>query len=307
MKTRRRVRVRASLALGILLVLAFAAVALAAPLLAPPQNEDPYVIPRDGFSTVPKPPRPGHPLGTLEGQSDIFYGLVWGTRIAFRLGLIITVGRALIGVLLGLISGYYGGLTDATLMRFTDAFLAFPLMAAAMVMLVIFGDILNALPSGGRLLMSSRIEMVLIVSLILFGWMAYARLIRGNVLAEREKEYVQAAHAVGAKNGRIMLRHLLPNVTHGLFVLLASDVGAMVVFVAAFSFMGFGATSQSELRADWGQMLSLARNWIIGGSPGNPFEFWYTYVPVSAAIVLFSIGWNLVGDGLRDALDPRLR
>lgn len=303
----RRLLSRPSLFVGLLAILAFALVALAAPIIAPPQSDDPYVIPRDGFSPIPAPPRPGHPLGTLEGQSDIWYGLVWGTRVAFRVGLTITIGRALIGVLLGLIAGYYGRWVDATLMRITDAFLAFPLMAAAMVMLVIFGDILNTLPSGGRLLMSNRIEFVLIIALILFGWMPYARLIRGNMLAEREKEYIQAARSIGVKNRRMIFRHLLPNVTQGLFVLLAADVGAMVVFVAAFSFMGFGATTQSELKADWGQMLSLARNWIIGGSPGNPFEFWYTYIPVSAAIVLFSIGWNLIGDGLRDVLDPRLR
>jgi peptide/nickel transport system permease protein len=298
--------VRPSLIGGFAIVLVFALIAVAAPLLAPPKGESPYIIPRDGFSPQPAPPSPGHPLGTLESQSDVFYGLIWGTRVAFRIGLIITVGRAFIGVIVGLVSGYYGRWVDATLMRITDAFLAFPTMAAAMVMLVLFGDILQSMASGGRLMMTDRIETVLIIALVLFGWMTYARLIRGNVLAEREKEYVQAARAVGVRNRRIILRHLLPNAIQGLFVLVASDIGAMVVTVAAFYFIGFGGTSKAQLQANWGDMLSLSRNWIIG-SPSNAFEYWYTYIPVSAAIILFSVGWNLVGDGLRDVLDPRLR
>jgi peptide/nickel transport system permease protein len=154
--------------------------------------------------------------------------------------------------------------------------------------------------------MVRRIETVMLVALIVFGWMSYARVVRGNVLAEREKEYVQAARATGVGGWRILFRHMLPNVTQGLFVLAAADVGAMVVLVAAFNFIGFGATGQGEMPAEWGQILNVARNWIIG-SPGNAFEYWYTYVPISAAIVLFAIGWNLIGDGLRDALDPRLR
>ncbi len=302
----RRTFIRPSLFMGLVIVILFAVIAIIAPILAPPQGDSPYIIPRDGFSPLPAPPTRGHPLGTLESQSDVFYGLVWGTRVAFRIGLIITVGRALIGVLVGLVAGYYGGWLDAVLMRTTDAFLAFPTMAAAMVMLVLFGDILQSMASGGRLMMTDRIESVLIVALVLFGWMTYARLIRGNVLAEREKEYVQAAQAVGVRNRRIMFRHLFPNSIQGLFVLVASDVGAMVVLVSAFNFIGFGGANKSQLQASWGHMLSLARNWIIG-SPSNAFEYWYTYIPVSAAIVLFSVGWNLVGDGLRDALDPRLR
>lgn len=286
------------LAVGGLILLAFGVIAIAAPLLAPPEGESPYLLPRDGLASLPKPPCPSHPLGTMSGQYDVFYGLVWGTRVAFRIGLSITLGRALIGVLWGLLSGYYGGLLDALLMRITDAFMAFPIVAVAMVMVALFRQPLWLEPMGGR------IEQIIILTLVLFGWMPYARLVRGNVLAERHKQYIEAALSVGALNRRILFRHLLPNVTQGLFVLIASDIGAMTVLVAAFSFIGL--TGGFNPRADWGEMLSIARNWVIG-TRGNAFEYWYTYLPASLCIVLFALGWNLVGDGLRDVLDPRLR
>jgi len=299
----KRILSNAELTTGGLIVLAFAVVAIAAPLIAPPEEESPYLLPRDGIGTLPKPPRPGHPLGTMEGQYDVFYGLVWGTRVAFMVGLLITLGRTLIGVLLGLVSGWYGGLLDGLLMRITDAFMAFPSMAVAVLMSALFGGVGLSSLSRARTIMPGRIEQIIILTLVLFGWMQYARLIRGNVLAERNKEYIHAATSIGAPSGRILFRHLLPNVTHGLFVFIASDIGAMVGLVAAFYFIGL--TGGSEPRADWGEMLSTARNWIIG-TPGNAFEYWYTYLPVSLSIVLFVIGWNLVGDALRDVLDPRL-
>ncbi len=238
----------------------------------------------------------------------MYYGLVWGTRAAFRLGLIITLGRAVIGILLGLVSGYYAGLTDSFLMRFTDAFLAFPIIAVVMVTVALFGHELLEMPDGARRPFPNgpRTELVIILTLIVFGWMAYARLVRGNILSEREKEYMQAAKSVGVTNRRMLFRHLLPNSTHGLPVLIASDIGMMVVWMAAFNFMGLIRGQRSMMVADWGQMLSFARNWIVG-TPANAFAYWHTFIPVSLAIVLFSVGWNLIGDGLRDVFDPRLR
>lgn len=296
-----------SLTLGFLIVLAFLLVAAAAPVLAPPGDEDnPYLLPREGFGLVPEPPNSDHPLGTLPRQYDIFYGLIWGTRSALKLGLFVAVGRLVAGLLLGLVSGHYGKAVDALIMRFTDAFLAFPIAAAVMVTVALFARDLHTLQSGRMFLLPSREEQVVIVTLVVFGWMAYARLLRGNVLAEREKEYMQAAIAIGAAGRRVMFRHLLPNVTQGLFVLVASDIGAVVVLVAAFTFIGLIPRSGGALEANWGQMLAVARDWIIG-SPANAFQHWYTYIPVSLVIVLFSMGWNLIGDGLRDLLDPRLR
>jgi peptide/nickel transport system permease protein len=148
------------------------------------------------------------------------------------------------------------------------------------------------------------IEPYIALTLISFGWMSYARLMRGNVLAERNKEYVQASIAVGAPHRRILFRHLLPNVSQSLLVLVASDIGAMVALVAALNYLGLVQGSWGILTANWGEMLNASRDWIV--TPGTAFEYWYTFIPPSLAIVLFSAGWNLVGDGLRDVLDPRL-
>jgi peptide/nickel transport system permease protein len=297
-----------SLVVGSLLILAFLLVAAAAPLIAPPTGEDnPYLIPKHGFQVLPQPPSREHPLGLMSRQYDVLYGLVWGTRTALKLGLLVMLGRLLIGGPLGLFSGHYGRLVDAAIMRVTDAFMALPIVAAVMVTLALFAKEVQAMPGGRMLLMPTREEQVLILTLVAFGWMPYARLVRGNVLSEREKEYMQAARAIGAGNSRAIFRHLLPNVTQGMFVLSASDIGAVVVLITAFTFIGLVQPSTGQMEADWGQMLSASRDWIIGGSPSNAFKYWYTYLPVSAAIVLFSMGWSMIGDGLRDIMDPRLR
>lgn len=137
-------------------------------------------------------------------------------------------------------------------------------------------------------------------------WVPYARLIRGNVLSEREKTYIKAARSVGIPRWRLIWRHLFPNSTNGLIALITSDIGAAIVLVTAFTFIGIITKDLGAMRADWGLMLSSSRDWIVG-APREAFKYWYTYMPVSLAIVLFSTGWSLVGDGLRDALDPRLR
>jgi peptide/nickel transport system permease protein len=303
----RRILAHPSMLAGLLVILAFAVIALAAPLLLPPTDTDsPYQIPRFGYSPQPAPPDAEHPLGLLPKQYDILYGLVWGTRIAFQVGLGVTLARLAIGALIGLVSGYLGRWIDALIMRIIDAFLSFPIVAAAMVMVSLYGRELIVGLSGRAYLMPHGEEKVIMVTLIAFGWMSYARLVRGNVLAEREKEYIQAARAGGVGHVRLILRHLWPNVRQGLFVLAASDVGAVVILVATFAFIGLVTPPFQHMEADWGQMLTAARDWIVG-APNDAFIYWYTYLPVSAAIVLFSIGWNLIGDGLRDLLDPRLR
>jgi peptide/nickel transport system permease protein len=284
------------LLLGVVIVLSFAAVAIAAPFISPAEGEDPYTMPRASYRIQPEPPVPGHPLGTTEQSFDVFHGLVWGTHIAFRIGLSVTVGRAIIGLVVGLIAGYYGGWLDAVIMRATDGFLAFPVVPATLVMLTFLGPSRFATVGAG-----SGVDLIVVLSLIVFGWMQYARLVRGNVLAERSKQYVEAAVAVGARGRHIIWRHILPNVPQGLFVLIASDIGAMVVLGAVFTFLGL---SGRRGLADWGYMLNIGRNWIVG-TPANAFQYWYTYVPPIAAIVLFSMGWSLIGDGLRDVLDPR--
>ena len=291
---------------GILIILAFAAVAIAAPKIAPPiEGESPYYLPRDGYKGIPLPPNEAHPLGTLPRQYDVFYGLIWGTRMAFLVGLSITLGRTLIGGLLGLTSGYFGGFLDSLVMRITDTFMAIPAVAAAAILYALFGEIGQPMKPS-QILLSSKNEQIIIIALVAFGWMQYARLLRANVLSEREKEYVQAAISIGVPRGRILFKHLLPNSIRGLLVLIASDIGAMVATVSVFYFIGLIGESPYGFLADWGLMLSASRDWIVSAS-SKPFEFWYTYVPASTAIVLFTVGWSMIGDGLRDVLDPRTR
>ncbi len=299
MKSVRHLLRNRELVLGCLVVLGYAVIALAAPRIAPPGAGDPSLLPMDGslLTIFPRPPGPGHPFGTMAGNYDIFYGIIWGSRIAFQVGLSIALGRALIGVAVGLVSGYYRGFVDELLMRITDAFTAFPIVAAALVILLIFSGAFGGGTTGAQNSLS--------LALVLFGWMRYARLVRGNVMTERAKEYVSAAVAAGAKQRRVLLRHILPNVaSKGLLVLLASDIGGMVVIMAMFRFLGLFLTGMDRPLADWGQMLAISRSWLIP-TVGNPFQYWYVYTPPALALILFGIGWNLIGDGLTEAFDPR--
>lgn len=274
--------------LGLLLLVFFIIVAALAPLLAPPRpNRDPYMIPRDGFRIEPEPPSSEHPLGTTEGQYDILYGIVWGTRTAFRIGVIVVGFGVAIGIAIGGISGFYGARIDELLMRATDIFLSFPFLVAAMVLTTILGKGLTNM----------------MIALIAFGWMDHARLIRSEVLRIKEMEYILAARACGATNLRLLLRHIVPNAIFPVLVSASMATGTMVVTAAALSFLGVG----TELGyADWGQMISFSKSWIVGKG-SDPFAYWYTVVYPGMAIFLFMLAWTFMGDGLRDILDPRLR
>lgn len=274
--------------IGITLILAFVVVASLAPLLAPPPEGhiDPSRIPRDGFSPVPQPPSEEHTFGTTEGQYDIFYGVIWGTRSAFQVGLTVIGVILAIGIVLGSIAGYFGGIVDEIVMRVTDVFMALPALIFAMAIVVALGPSLNNV----------------IIALIVTGWPSYARLIRGDILATREEDYVEAARGIGASNLRIIISHVLPNSIYPALVMASLDIGAVVLAAAALSFLGLGAPEGS---ADWGQLISFSRNWIVG-TPGNPLAYWYTVAIPGLFIVFFVLGWNLLGDAFRDILDPRL-
>ena len=273
---------------GFVLLFAFIVIAVIAPWIAPPEfPHQPYRIPRDGYWAEPKPPSAEHILGTAEGQYDIFYGVVWGTRTAFRVGLIVTLSGCVIGMVIGSIAAYYGGLIDEILMRVVDVFYTLPYLVAAMVLAVVLG----------RSLESSMI------ALVCFTWMGYARVIRSEILRIREIDYTHAARALGASNVRILVRHIIPNALYPVFVMVSMNIGSMVIAVSTLSFLGLGAQLGY---ADWGQMISLARNWMLG-SAGDAAAYWFTVVCPGVPIVLFVLAWNLVGDALRDVLDPRMR
>jgi len=276
-------------ATGTVLLIFFSVVAVLAPVLAPPTpyQLSPYIIPRHGFSLTPRPPSREYIFGTTSGQRDIFYGVVWGTRTAFRIGLIVVGLGSAIGVIIGSIAAFYGGLVDELLMRITDIFMSFPFLLSAMVLTTVLGKGLDRV----------------MIALVVFGWMGYARLIRSEVLHIKELDYVQAAKASGASDLRIVARHILPNAIYPILITATMDVGAMVLAAASLSFLGVGAEPGY---ADWGQLISYSRNWIVGRT-GEVFAYWYTVFFPGAAIFLFVFAWTLVGDGLRDILDPRMR
>jgi peptide/nickel transport system permease protein len=295
--------------LGFILIGLFVLVALVTPYIAPPGNGDPYRIPRDGYKAEPRPmmspwvsdepPLPFwwkpimktdhwvHLLGTSQGQYDIFYGILWGTRTAFRTGLVVVVATFIIGVVIGSLSAYYGGAVDNILMRIVDIFMTLPFILAALILAAVLT------PRIGRTILPA------IIALITFSWMSYARLIRGDILSVKERDYVMAAKVIGSRDGRILFRHILPNAIFPSMVYASMDVGNVVLGFAALSFLGIGTPMGY---ADWGQVLSFARNWI-----GNLSQYWYIVVWPALTLVLFVMGWNLVGDALRDVLDPRMR
>ncbi|MEZ4769063.1 MAG: ABC transporter permease [Caldilineales bacterium] len=305
---------------GLALLGVFLVIAIAAPLIAPPpaNARDPYIIPRDGFSSTPQPPSAEHPFGTTEGQYDIFYGVVWGTRTAFRIGLVITLLTTVIGIAVGALAGYHGRWVDEGLMRFTEIFQAFPFLLAAITLTAVLQTVYGRGEAGLLMIAAKGLALLTfghspakpldpvqrqiltgMMAIILFGWMAYARVIRGNILSIKEHEYTMAARVVGAGNRRILTKHLLPNAIFPIFVIATMNIGSYVLTFAALSFLGLGA---QRGYADWGQMISFARNWVPSLA-----QYWYIVVIPGLAIVLFVLAWNLVGDALRDVLDPRLR
>lgn len=295
---------------GFLLVFIFAMVAIFAPLIIPPvPPNSPSKIPRDGYKNDPQPPGSPwkrqvpeipfwyktltgkeewvHLMGTSEGSYDIFYGVIWGTRTAFTTGLVVTIATFIIGVIYGSVSAYYGGIVDNIMMRILDVLMILPSTLAALI----FAAVLT--PKIGKSVMP------VMLALIAFGWMGYARIIRGDILSIKERDYIMAAKVSGVKNSRILFKHIIPNAIFPTLVLASLGIGDVVLSFAALSFLGIGTETGY---ADWGQLLSFARNWI--SSLGT---YWYIVVYPGMTLVLYVMGWNLIGDAMRDVLDPRMR
>jgi peptide/nickel transport system permease protein len=242
--------------IGLSLIFIFLMIALFAPVIAPPEKpEEPFRIPHEGYHVIPKPPGSGHPFGTTTKQYDIFYGVIWGTRTAFRIGFMVVASILVIGIVVGSVSGYFGGFVDEVIMRITDIFMALPLLILAMAIVTALGRSIDNIMK----------------SLIIVGWPIYARTIRGSILTIREEDFVKAARALGAGTFKVIFKHVLPNSIYPVLILASLDIGAMVLTAAALSFLGLGS---QEGYADWGQMVSLARNYIVGPQ-GQPLLYWY--------------------------------
>jgi peptide/nickel transport system permease protein len=274
--------------IGLVIILFFVFLAVFAPLLAPPPRpSDPYQMPHKGWQMDPSPPSVENPLGTLPSQYDILYGVIWGTRNAFRIGIAVVAANLVVGLILGAIAGYFGGLVDEIIMRIADIFYAIPLLVMAMALVVALGRGLKAV----------------VVVLIILNWPTYTRVIRSEILVTRNMDFIQAARASGASHLRILFRHVLPNSIFSAIIVASMNVGVTVLIAAALSFLGLGSDSGY---ADWGAMVSQCRNFIVG-PPENRLAYWYLVFIPGFVIALFVLGWNLLGDAVRDVFDPRMR
>ncbi|MEZ4681867.1 MAG: ABC transporter permease [Caldilineaceae bacterium] len=260
---------------GLLLVILFFLAALFAPVLSPfGPNE------QDIIGAKLAPPSVAHWLGADILGRDMLSRMLYGARISVFVGLAVVAAAGSFGTLVGLFAGYRRGWIDEVVMRVTDIFFAFPPLILAMAI-------------AGALGPSLRNALIAVVVVL---WPVYARLVRGQVLSLREREFIQAAQVTGVSNRQILVRHLLPNTLAPLLVQASFDMGTTILTVAGLSFIGFGAQPPTP---EWGVMISDGRNYITT-------QWWLTAVP-AGGILLLVAAFNLVGDGLRDILDPRLR
>jgi peptide/nickel transport system permease protein len=260
--------------LGIIVLLYL--VALLAPLIAP---YDP-IAQHDIARTAYQPPQSGNWLGTDRFGRDVLSRIIYGSRISLSIGFVATIISITIGTLFGALAGYFGGKVDTIIMRFTDTVLAFPRLVLLIMLVALFG------PS---------ITMIILV-LGFTQWPGTTRIVRGDVLSLREREFIHAAQALGMGRTRIIMRHLIPNVLAPVIVAATLGIGNTIVMEAGLSFLGLGVQPPTPT---WGSMVAEGRDNLLGA--------WWVATFPGLIIVLVVLAFNLVGDGLRDALDPRLR
>ncbi len=308
MRLAKRILSQRGLVLGLAICMVYVLVGLTAPWLAPltpvPGSGGilipGYRIVGELAQRVPLPPSLQAPLGTI-GSRDVFAAVVWGARDALEFGIVVALGTAMVGVLIGTLGGYLGGSINWLFMRVTDGFLTFPLIAAVILSSQIEQSLYGQYMAGyyGAPTPPPVVSALfsLQFTMILFLWMPYARLVNALVLQLKSSEFIEAARALGAGTPRILFRHLIPNSLAPVIVLISRDIGAAVLLQAALTFIHFQGNSI------WGGLLANGQDWVIG-LHGNPFTYWWAYIPPSLAIVLFSVGFGLVGDGLNALLNP---
>jgi peptide/nickel transport system permease protein len=270
----RRLRRSPNLVAGTIILVAVVASAVLAPHISP---HDPI---EQDFSSQLQPPSVSHLFGTDEFGRDIFSRVVYGARIALQVGGLADAIATALGVLLGVMAGYFGGRLDAILTRAIDVMLAFPYLLLAMIVVAILGPgLTNAM-----------------MAIAIVYTPQFARVVRGVVLSVKEQEFVEAAQSMGAGTFRILGRHVLPNIVSPIIVMATLTVGFMIVETAGLSFLGLGASPPTP---EWGSMLATGREYMLTAP-------WITTFP-GLAILVTVVAFNMVGDGLRDVLDPRLR
>ena len=276
---------------GLILILILLIVALIAPFLASEHPSYVEVPTEQGttrveerwtiyFDRALQPPSLQHPFGTDDYGRDIFSMVVYGSQTSLRICILVIGISTLAGIILGGLAGYFGGVLDEILMRITDVFLAIPYLILALAVAAALGRSIDHIMEA----------------MIITWWPSYARLFRGQVLAIKEQQFVEAARSVGANNSRILFRHILPNSIAPLLVEITLDLGAVLLVAAGLSFIGLGASPGT---AEWGLMISMGRTHMF-------HAWWYVTFP-GLAILFVVLGFNLLGDGLRDVTDPKLR
>lgn len=270
---RRFLRDRTSV-VGLVIVTVLVLVAIFAPVLSP---YDPTAIdPRASF----QPPSAEHWLGTDQLGRDLLSRLIHGARWTLGASLLATVGIVAIGVAVGMVAGYFGGLVDDILMRIVDVLLAFP---SLILVLAIVGLLGPSLPN-------------VLLSAVAVWWVGYARVIRGVTLSMRDRDFVASANCAGCSPWRVLRLHIFPNVIPPIIVLASLELGTLMLAISGLSFLGLGAQPPTP---EWGTMLNEGRT-LFQGAPQLMFY-------PGLAITLAVLGFNLIGDGLRDVLDPRMR
>jgi len=261
--------------LGLILATLAVLAALAAPILAP---HNPFM--GDMTQGLRPPGTPGHPLGTDQLGRDTLSRVLYGARVALFIGLCTVLVTAIVGGLLGLLAGFFGGWSGQVLMRLCDVQLSFPFILLALTINAIVGLGLRNI----------------IISLSAAGWVVYARVVRGEVLSVKQRDFVQAAAALGTSRARILFRHILPNVAPSIIIVASLQFSQFIVAEAAISFLGFGVQPPTPA---WGSMLSESRDFL--------YVAWWLAAFPGAALALTALGVNLVGDWLRDVLDPKFQ
>lgn len=259
---------------GLMVILGIFIIAGTAPFIAP------YDPGKTDVSLKLKPPSLKHFLGTDQLGRDVFSRMLYGSRISLSVGFVAVGISIFIGIWVGAIAGYYGRWVDSLLMRFVDVMFCFPTFFLILTVVALLGP--------------SIFNIMVVIGLT--SWMGTARFVRAEFLSLRERDFVQAAKALGVNDRRIIFRHILPNALAPVFVTATLDVATAILVEAGLSFLGFGVQPPAP---SWGNILTEGRTYI--------FDAWWLTVFPGFAILLTVLSFNLVGEGLRDSLDPRLR
>lgn len=264
---------------GLIVIGLMLCMAVLAPVLVEGNTPDPYQMPRDWAAINAPPGTPGHPLGTTPQGGDVLYGIVWGSRLSVRLALTVAAITLTLGITLGSLAGSLGGRWDEYIMRVVDVFMSIPELILALAIAGILG------PSFRNI----------ILALAVTGWTQYARVIRGEILKVKQMEYVDSARLIGESPLRIYLRNILPNSLTPIVVIATLDMGKIVLVGATLSFIGLAETGLAE----WGNLVSAGQEGVTAGR-------WWVATFGGAMVFLWALAFNMLGDGLRDVLDPKI-